>query len=197
VAFLGVDTLKSLALVHGIFAQIRAFPQGFNGDHLWHHSLQLAAASREIAKMEGLGRELEADCFTGGLLHDVGLLLLATGFPSEYHRITGLLASDSMEILDAEMEVLGVHHGEVGAHILGLWGLPGAVVEAVAHHHCPRPSSGITPDLVVHAAETLSTAHGDCKVFGLHRDADTAALAEVLGPRLEAWRLILERVREG
>jgi len=196
VAFLGVDTLKALALVHGIFTQVRALPQGFNGAHLWQHSLRLAAASREIAKLEGLGRELEADCFTGGLLHDIGLLLLASGFPSEYRRIAELLASSSMEILDAEMEVLGVHHGEVGAHLLGLWGLPGAVVEAVAHHHCPRPSIGTRPELVVHAAETLSAAVGDCKVFGIERTCDAGTLEDTVGPRLEAWKLILDRLGE-
>ncbi len=196
VAFLGVDTLKALALVHGVFSQIQAVPEGFNCEHLWRHSLRLATASREIAKMEGLGRGLESDCFTGGLLHDVGLLLLASGFPDEYRRIEELLASSSLEILDAEMEVLGVHHGEVGAHLLGLWGLPGTVVEAVAHHHCPRQSIGVSPERIVHVAEALSTAAGDCGVFGVERPLAPASLREPPGRRLEAWKLVLERLDE-
>ncbi|BDU73897.1 response regulator [Mesoterricola silvestris] len=196
VAFLGFDTLKALALVHGIFQQVRDFPPGFNGGHLWRHSLELAAGARGIARHEGLGREQAADCFTGGLLHDIGLLLMASGFPAEYQRISGLLASGGVELLDAEMDVLGVHHGEVGAHLLGLWGLPGAVVEAVAHHHGPRPALGITPEVIVHAAEVLSTSVGDFQVFGLHRDVDDAPIEDLLGPRLPAWKGILDRLRE-
>lgn len=197
IAFLGVETLKSLALVDGIFQQVRGFPPGFNTAHLWQHSLELSVASREIARVERLGAETESDCFTGGLLHDIGLLLLASGFPGEYREISDRLAEGSLEILEAELQVLGVHHGEVGAHLLGLWGLPAGVLDAVARHHNPRRSLEIAPDLVVHAAETLSTAHGDCKVFGLQRACDLSALAVILGPRLEVWKGVLERILEG
>jgi HD-like signal output (HDOD) protein/ActR/RegA family two-component response regulator len=193
VAFLGVDTLKSLTLVHGIFQQVKTFPKGFNAAHLWQHSLELAAASREIGKQEGLGREAVSECFTGGLLHDVGLLILASGFPAEYGEIGRMLAAGPVGVLEAEMQVLGVHHGEAGAHLLGLWGLPAGVVQAVAEHHAPAPSGLVGPALVVHGAETLSAAHGDIRVFGLNRDVDTRILATLLGPRLETWKALLER----
>jgi putative nucleotidyltransferase with HDIG domain len=194
VAYLGVDTLKSLALIHGIFQQVKGFPRGFNSRHLWQHSLELATTAREIARIEGLDPGLQADCFTGGLLHDVGLLILASGFPQEYETIAGLLAKEALDVKDAELRVLGVHHGEVGAHLLGLWGLPGPVVEAVALHHSPLPRAGVGPGLVVFAAESLSTARGDRQVFGLEREGEDGTLAALLGPRLGAWRLVAAKV---
>ena len=191
VSFLGVDTLKSLALIHGIFEQVHGFPPGFKAAHLWQHSLDLAGGAREIARQEGLDKTLQSECFTGGLLHDVGLLILASGFPVEYGQVAQILAQEPVEILSAEMRVLGIHHGEVGAHILGLWGLPASVVDAVAHHHTLPSSFAVLPALVVHAAETLQASHGDCRVFGLQRESDLSLLAAALGPRLEAWKQTL------
>jgi len=193
-----VDTLKSLALLQGIFQQVKGFPAGFNMAHLWQHSLDLATASRGIAKAEGLDRGLQSDCFTGGLIHDVGLMILAAGFPDAYVEIGGLLHREPVELLSAEMRILGVHHGEVGAYLLGLWGLPEAVVEAVAHHHSlPHVGGGtVSPALVVHAAEALSAPHGDCGVFSLRREVDLQFLSVALGARLDVWKSAMDQSRE-
>lgn len=196
VSYLGVDTLKALALVHGIFEQVKGFPPGFNAAHLWQHSLELAGASREIARREGMDKAFQSECFTGALLHDVGLLILASGFREEYRKVAQLLQADEVELVEAERQALGVHHGEVGAHVLGLWGLPAALVEAVDRHHTPPVPGEMRPALVVAAAEALSTSQGDIRVFGLHRDADLSFLEEALGPRLESWRQILAGAQE-
>ena len=193
VSFLGVETLKGLALLHGVFQQAGAFPAGFNGGQLWRHSLDLAATAREIARKEGQDRAVQAECFTGGLLHDVGLLILASGFPEEYRQIVDLLNHEPLAIVEAERQVLGVHHGEVGGYLLGLWGLPMQVVDAVRLHHGPaQPGGGFSAATVVLAAEHLSADHGDVRVFGLSRPMDPVALEGIPGPTLESWKRILD-----
>jgi hypothetical protein len=42
---------------------------------------------------------------------------------------------DTLHVAEAELH--GVTHAEIGAYLLGLWGLPYPIVEAVAHHHAP------------------------------------------------------------
>jgi len=186
VAFLGLDTLKSLALIHGVFHQIRALPPGFERGHLWQHSLEAAALARAIARAERFPAGGESAAFTGGLLHDVGLLILASGLEQDYLRVRDLLRAEPVEVAVAEVRVLGVHHAEVGAHLLGLWNLPAPVVEAVArHHYPPGPDSG-GPALAVYAAETLLAARGDHGVFG--QAAPGTPLPPALASRLEAWR---------
>jgi len=194
VSFLGVETLKGLALLHGVFQQAGTFPAGFNGGQLWRHSLDLAATAREIARKEGQDRSVQAECFTGGLLHDVGLLILASGFPEEYRQIVALLDEEPVAIIEAERRVIGVHHGEVGGYLLGLWGLPAPVVEAVRLHHGPPASTGngFSPALVVLATEHLSSDHGDCRVFGLHRPVDPAGLEGIPPATLAGWQRILD-----
>ena len=185
VAFLGVDTLKSLALVHGVFRQVPAFPAGFDGAQLWQHSLEVAGLARAIARAEGAGSGAESAAFTGGLLHDVGLTILASALPEDYRRIQAILQVEPVEVAVAETRVLGVHHAEVGAHLLGLWGLPAPVVEAVARHHYPPMGPAAGPSVAVWAAERLCADRGDHRVLGLARP-DLPPPPE-LAARLEAW----------
>ena len=57
----------------------------------------------------------------------------------------------------AEREILGVSHAEVGAYLLGLWGIPFPIVEAVAFHHRPNEVAPESRPLVaaVHIASGL------------------------------------------
>lgn len=195
VSFLGVETLKALSLLHGVFHQIKGLPQGFNSQHLWDHSLKMARASQEIARFEGLDRAGISDCFTGGLLHDVGLLLLVPGFPDQYTQISRMITEDAAEIADAESQVMGIHHGEVGAYLLGLWGLPEAIVEAVNQHHDPcAMDAPIDAVRIVQGAEFLAFAQGDRKVFSAHHGFDSGDLRPVPGDRLQAWKTVTDPI---
>ena len=189
-----METLKSLSLLHGIFQQVERFPACISSGHLWQHSLELAAACREIARREGLGRAVQAECYTCGLLHDTGLLVLGSGFPKEYELMTTLLRQSPHRLVDVERQVLGVHHGEAGGHLLGLWGLPPAIVEAVSNHHAPPEEGPVSPARIVNAAERLTANHGDYLVFGLLRPGEDDGLARVLD-RHAAWGQIVEEVQ--
>jgi HD-like signal output (HDOD) protein len=92
-----------------------------------------------------------------GLLHDSGKLVLAANLPEEYGRV--LLATEraSAEPWIIEDEVLGTTHAEAGAYLLGLWGIPDPIVEAIAFHHRPRecPADAFTPLTAVHVADAV------------------------------------------
>jgi len=117
VAYLGVATLRSLVLSTEAMSLFRpaARAAGLDVDAL---SARAAATATEAARLAA--PEYRADAFTAGLLSDIGLVLLAAKAP---------------ELLRQDESTWGFSHGEVGAYLLGLWGLPAAVVEAVAFHH--------------------------------------------------------------
>jgi HD-like signal output (HDOD) protein len=100
------------------------------------------------------------DCFTAGLLHDLGELILASELSSEYKTIAAIAESENISTWDAEFKVLGCSHAELGAYLLGIWGLPVPVVEAVAWHHHPSisPLSQPCPLVTVHIADCVSTS---------------------------------------
>lgn len=191
VAYLGMDTIKNLVLAQSIFEGAENLKSNlFRLDDLWHHSLTVATGARAIAKAEGQGRPGQEDAFVGGILHDVGVLVLATNFPDLYDKAAQLVLTEKVLIPTAEQECFGVTHAEVGAYLLGLWGLPSPILKIVSLHHKPfaLQESGYTAVLAVHIADVFCGAGGDHPIFETNR-VDMDALAQCgLGGRLEPWR---------
>lgn len=146
---LGMNVLKSLILYVKLFfaAPDSKFP-GFSLDDMWAHSSITARLSREIARDLGGSSRIQEDAFLSGMLHDVGKLLLLE--QPKYISNIKWQQSQNGDLSFAEAEYLefSTSHAEVGGYLLGLWGLPDPVVEAVACHHRPTQISGeISPVL--------------------------------------------------
>ena len=77
------------------------------------------------------------DAFLAGLVHDIGRLVLANFLPDKARKISERVRETGQAIEVAESELFGVTHAEIGAYLLGLWGMPYSVIEAVANHHAP------------------------------------------------------------
>ena len=160
---LGFDTVVALVLSVHVFATCdTASPACFSIQALWDHSFRTALFARTIARKEEQGRKGIDDAFMGGLLHDVGGLVLAANLPDTYSQVVNLARSEGCSVREAEEEVLGTTHAEVGAYLMGLWGLPDQIVEAIVLHHSPGRSlaTEFTPLTAVHAADSL--AQPDC-----------------------------------
>ncbi len=138
VNYLGIETMKSLALSFRIFEQFHGGPiPAALLERLWQHSFATAAASRTIASLRDATRKLQDESFTAGLLHDLGKLILAAEDPAAYAGLEAESHRGGTPLCQLETARFGAHHAEVGAYLLGLWGLPTPIVEAVALHHEP------------------------------------------------------------
>jgi putative nucleotidyltransferase with HDIG domain len=138
VSFLGVGILQGLVIYEKVFKTMDPgkYP-GFNVERLWAHCLDTARCLKAVAKSAGLGgRDLD-QAFNAGLLHDIGKVVLAEGCPGEFAQVLRKCQTDNIPLVEAEAALLGVTHAEVGAYVLGLWGFPRAVVDAIAGHHEP------------------------------------------------------------
>lgn len=158
ISFIGVETVKHLVLAAGIFRQFESRKLGgLSLETLWQHSSRAAGAAKAIAKSERAGRQVIEDAMAAGLLHDVGKLVLASNYPDQYEEIGRQAQAKQVEWLVEEREVFGFEHADVGGYLLGLWGLPPPVVEAVAFHHFPTKSerASFTALTAVHAANVL------------------------------------------
>jgi HD-like signal output (HDOD) protein len=159
VNYLGLGTIRSLALSVGIFSQ---YDQGtcklFSLDALAEHSWMVGGVARRLAQVERQEMRVVEQCFLAGLLHDVGQLVLASGLPGEYTAVIAKAGQENVPIGQVEQEILGAAHGDVGAYLLALWGLPHPIIEAVAHHH--HPARGVTPGFsattATHAADVFA-----------------------------------------
>jgi HD-like signal output (HDOD) protein len=154
VTYLGVEIIKSLVLGSTSFSD-KAISEvkGFSPDRLQQHSMLTAILAKKI-----VGNPALADAaFTAGLLHDIGALVLLHAAPPDYVRALERKKELNGDSAAAEREIFGVTHAEVGAYLLGLWGIPFPIVEAVAFHHRPNEVAPESRPLVaaVHIASGL------------------------------------------
>jgi HD-like signal output (HDOD) protein len=135
VTYLGVEIIKSLVLGSTSFShQAISEVPGFSPERLQHHSMLTALLAKKIVTNPSL-----ADAaFTAGLLHDIGSLVLLHAAPQDYAKALTRKKELGGDSAAAEREIFGVTHAEVGAYLLGLWGIPFPIVEAVAFHHRPN-----------------------------------------------------------
>ncbi len=156
IGFLGLDTVAALTLSIGVFSQF----ESKNGTDsipgvLWEHSMAVALTAKNIAK--AVNKDTANDAFTAGLLHDIGEVVLAVNLPEQYALISKMSETEGITRREAEAKIFETTHSEVGAYLLGLWGLPRSIVEAVAFHDLPsRFQNGVfAPLTAVHVSNTF------------------------------------------
>ena len=191
-SFLGVDTLKALALSVHIFSQLDDDKiEGFCLDGLWNHSVVTGTLARRIADAEGCAKQLCDHALMAGLLHDVGKLVIAANLPERYRAVFASVKGEGLELWEAERRILRNTHAEVGAYLLGLWGLPDPIVEAIAFHHNPSAHLGgeFTALTAVHAANALEHETEDAAEQQCEGRLDADYLTQInRANRLPAWR---------
>jgi HD-like signal output (HDOD) protein/CheY-like chemotaxis protein len=186
---LGVEMTRATLMAANVFDRYNPrLLEPYTIDSLWNHSRRLSEFAGRIAKGEGSAERM-LDASLAGLLHDVGRLIFATQLPDRYKEALRLTVAEAIPLIDAEMRVFGATHAEVGAYLLGLWGLPEPIVEAVAWHHQPSqcPGGSFSPLAAVHAAEaTLGTEEGAVLDSGYFDRLQ-------LNGRLEKWAELVPR----
>lgn len=158
VRILGADLTRTLVLAADLFSRYNpASLRPFSIELLWKHSQEVAELAAQIARAERLGDRIERESGLAGLFHDIGRLTLASQLPGPYKEVMATMLSQNLTAEQAERRLFGVSHAEVGAYLLGLWGLPDPLVEAVAWHHNPSacPGASFTPLTAVHVADAI------------------------------------------
>ena len=138
VQLLGLDTVRALVLSTHVLETFRKPTRGvIDVDRLWRHAASVSAIAGGLAEAERAPNEVVQDARTAGLLHDIGKLLLVATLPVVSARIGNRARLEHRPTFEIEQEELGVTHAELGAYLLGLWGLPESIVEVAAWHHRP------------------------------------------------------------
>jgi HD-like signal output (HDOD) protein/CheY-like chemotaxis protein len=161
---LGVDTVKALALSVCTFSQFNVQGlSGFSIEGLQEHSLRVGLLARQIAASLGQPCSAVEDAFLGGLMHDIGKLVLASNCSDQYQAALLRAREDSLPLREVEQAVFGTAHDEVGGHLLWLWGLPASICDVATKHHRYLPDSGLraSPVMAVHIADALVNASLD------------------------------------
>jgi HD-like signal output (HDOD) protein/CheY-like chemotaxis protein len=154
VSLIGIDNVRALVLAIHVFTQFPAESRT-QLSALWKHSYQTAALARAISVFQDAPRTISDVSFTAALLHDIGRLILTSVYREQYANLMQKTGGHGPEAWTAEYETFGCTHAGVGAYLLGLWGLPNPIIEAVAWHHDPQNAvtNGFGPVAAVHVAD--------------------------------------------
>lgn len=195
VSVLGLDTVKSLVLCLQVFGQSNgAAPAAISLDTLWKHSFHVAQSSRKIAMLHTSDVRVASDAFTAGLLHRVGQIVLTKNMAKSYADIVNTACSKEQPLHTVENSRLGVTSAQVGAYLLGLWGMPLPLIEAAALYADPERATATEFSLLtaVHVADVLAQ-EDEPLAKGLPTPKLSRSYLRALGlpEKSDAWRKAL------
>jgi len=135
VSLLGRNQLKQVVLgsiLSGVFPKIDS--EHFSMHEFWAHSVKTAIIARHLAMQNASIVDHEA-FFTAGLLHDIGRLIIARAAPDELMLVTEIVNLEGRNVLEVEIERLGVTHIDVGAMLMRNWNMPSLLTQCLVKHH--------------------------------------------------------------
>jgi HD-like signal output (HDOD) protein/CheY-like chemotaxis protein len=190
-ARLGTRLLRSLVLTAEVYSGF-ALPRSYEG--------QMEEFQRHSALVARIASSLEPraawkdDAFSAGLLHDVGKLVLMSRITRRYEGIREAALESGRELHDVETEQLGAHHGTIGACLLGMWGLPSTILEAVHGHHgiSLEVHHRLNPSRAVALADRL--AHDVTDPEDVREQRSVLPMTLITDPRWAWWREMAEQM---
>lgn len=200
VMLLGCQRLRALVLSAHVFEMFVAGNGrcGISVEKLGKDALATATLARAISLAERQGGDRPDQAYMGGLLHNLGMLLFASRMPKKFQLVLDKMSMSEQPAHDLEHEILGATHAEAGAYILGLWGLPSRITEAVLLQHTPNVLSyeGFCGVSAVHAAVALTAELDEPIGRSFAHELDLAYLQRLgLVEHIPHWRRLAQDIR--
>ncbi len=136
VSIIGISQIRNLALSTGVSKSFADLSNSLvSMENFWRHSLYCGLVARKLAKLAGKC-DTEA-VFTAGLLHDIGELVIFNRLPEQTKEAEQLVldSADELAMYQAEQQIMGFDHAQVGAELARQWNLPSMLTECIAFHH--------------------------------------------------------------
>ena len=156
VTVLGFNEVERIALTKAIVNSFSKLAENHKQciDKHWTHSFVCAMCAKVIARDLRISPDT---AFMGGLLHDIGKLVMLETFNDDYQVDNWMINFSSEEILDNELEMFSFTHDQIGGQLLQQWFFPDDLVTAVAHHHQPtKAGEGECLALIIQLSDILS-----------------------------------------
>jgi putative nucleotidyltransferase with HDIG domain len=197
---LGLEKVRNTILamsVSRMLHQVRE-PAGWSMERFNKHSAAVAMLSDLLAQY--VRTDYGEGAFVGGLLHDVGRMLIVMGLPKEYADIRTLYQESGRAWVDCEMQILGFNHAGLSADAMDHWKLPEQIRAAIQRHHAPPEMRDGTPAplaRVLQAADVYVNTQGFSVLAGNEAEpANPAQLFEELGLDTDAQTRLVDQFKE-
>ncbi|MCP4693012.1 MAG: HDOD domain-containing protein [Desulfobacterales bacterium] len=137
IAFLGNDMVRDAVIsvsIINLFSSVNLL-KGFDITDFWSHSISVAITSKHLAEKTGVMRPEK--CFMGGLLHDIGKVVLCAYFSDLFEKVWNSHQENDLEFYETENMEISTNHAKIGGIVAERWKLPPHMIDAIGRHHDP------------------------------------------------------------
>jgi putative nucleotidyltransferase with HDIG domain len=191
IVLLGFNTVRNAIVSLGVinsFSGIKAL-EGFDIKDFWKHSLAVAVVSKSLAEKTKIASS--DSCFVGGLLHDIGKVILAQYFQDLFEKVWNAAKRENISFYEAEKKEISIDHGRIGAHLATNWELPEGFIDVIRWHHDVRnDTESKKMILVIYLSDIIVNSYnadpdGNIDLSAMHPAASTF-LKKQLGD-VDSW----------
>lgn len=186
VAILGFNEVQRIAMTKALinsFSKLNKKHKPFI-DKIWTHSFVCAMAARVVARDIHIAPDI---AFMGGLIHDIGKLIMLETFSDDYAVEHWMTKFSSDEILHDELGMFSFTHDQVGGQLLRKWFFPENLITAVSNHH--NPGEATTEKELAHVIQLADLLSFYCCNQELLEDIDILTVIHYSLPNLKAqWQ---------
>jgi putative nucleotidyltransferase with HDIG domain len=160
IVVLGFNTIRnavvSISIIDSFY--VKEGLDGFDIAGFWKHSVAVAVISKHLAETTGI--HSANDCFVGGLLHDMGKIVLLRHFKDLFQKVWLTVKGTNLSFHEAEKKQIQFDHAQIGGYLARKWQLPLPLVDAIQYHHDVRPNINDQPLLlIIHTADTIANTN--------------------------------------
>nr|MBN2278472.1 HDOD domain-containing protein [candidate division Zixibacteria bacterium] len=187
---IGTKWIYQLALSSLVYSNLRTPARGYDmtAEDFWKHSIAVAVMTDNLCKL--LNIRDNGAIYTGGLVHDIGKLVMQESVEEFIDEIEELVDKNNISFEEAEEQVMGVDHTEAGAMLAEHWHFPERIMEIIRWHHQPDHTEHSNPGIdIVHVADVICLLEG----FGLGRDGLKYRASEQAMVRLKLTSTVVEQ----
>jgi len=180
ITLLGTRQIRDLVLATSAFDTFKGISNSLmTMDDFWYHSILCGLAANQLTKLCGLRNG--DGLFVGGLLHDIGQLILFNRMPEKSQEVIllSMEGPEEYEMHQAESKIIGFNHMDVGQKLAHKWNLPPYLQYCIGYHHNPEQSPDFKQEVsIIHIANTIAVL------------AELNSTDEELGPKVDdfAWQ---------
>ncbi len=171
ITLLGLDQIVELVLLNGTAENFRDEPDGYGlGEgELWHHAVLSAHVAKVLAENHGLANKKHL-IFTAALLKDIGKIIMGRFVAFSYEKINILVHSKGYSFNEAEKEIIGMNHEELGAQVGKKWRFGDKLIYIIGNHHMTDETCRNDPETaLVYLADIV------CMMIGFGTSVDGLA----------------------
>lgn len=193
VNLIGFSRAKSILMSYFLRNLYNISGKKYITNSLWEHSVSVAFTARQMARHLNFRDEKREEAYLGGLLHDIGKLVIYYHIPKKYETLIQQAEKEKRSFLWVENEGLGYTHVEAGHRLVSKWEFPDLLKDSIRYHHIFSKYTGRAP-IVGLVAFANSAVHFDFEKREDERPPQ--AYLKLFGLSEEKYRLLIDEIRD-